>query len=97
MKKFTFLFLSVLLLFSYAGIAQTVLVVQPGVGTLNAAIKANGGNAIYQLKAGEWYQLDAIIENVDYHLQIIGQEPAVKGGKPATLQTGSDAGGAVSE
>ena len=95
MKKFTFLFLSVLLLFSYAGIAQTVLVVQPGVGTLNAAIKANGGNAIYQLKAGEWYQLDAIIENVDYHLQIIGQEPAVKGGKPATLQTGSDAGGAV--
>lgn len=75
--------------------AQTVLVVEPGTGTLNQAIKTYGGTRIYQLKAGEWYQLNAIIENVDYHLQIIGQEPAIKGGMPATLQTGSDAGGAV--
>lgn len=74
--------------------AQDVLVVEPGIGTLNAAINANGGNKIYQLKAGEWYQLDAIIENVDYHLQIIGEVPA-DGAKPATLQTNTDAGGAV--
>lgn len=75
--------------------AQTKIVVEPGVGTLNAAITANGGNAIYELKAGEWYQLNAIIENNGYHLQIIGQEPAVAGGMPATLQTGDDAGGAT--
>ncbi len=75
--------------------AQTKIVVEPGVGTLNAAIAAHGGNAIYELKAGEWYQLDAIIENNGYHLQIIGQEPAVAGGIPATLQTGDDAGGAT--
>ncbi len=74
--------------------AQDVLVVEPGVGTLNAAITANGGNKIYQLKAGEWYQLDGIVENVDYHLQIIGEVPAA-GAVPATLQTNADAGGAV--
>lgn len=94
MKKFTFLFLLVYFMFSYAGIAQDVLIVEPGVGTLNAAIKANGGNKIYQLKAGEWYQLDGIIENVDYHLQILGQKPQ-NNGKPATLQTGANASGAV--
>jgi hypothetical protein len=69
-------------------------VVEPGVGTLNAAIAANGGNKIYQLKAGQWYQLSAIIENVGYHLQIIGEVPAA-GAIPATLQTNADAGGAV--
>jgi len=95
MKKFTFLFFSIFLLFSYAGKTQQAVVVPPGVGTLNAAITANGGNAIYHLTAGQWYQLNAIIENVDYHLQIIGDAPAVAGGMPATLQTGDDAGGAV--
>jgi hypothetical protein len=95
MRKFTFLFVCVALFLSSAvTMAQDVLVVEPGVGTLNAAITANGGNKIYQLKAGQWYQLDAIIENVDYHLQIIGQEP-VNGGMPATLQTNADAGGTV--
>jgi len=86
-----------LLAFSFVGniLAQDILVVTPGSGTLNAAVAANGGNKIYQLTAGEWYGLDAPIENVDYHLQIIGSEPAVAGGKPATLQTGSDVNGAA--
>ena len=79
----------------YSAMAQQILVVEPGQGTLNAAITANGGNKIYQLKAGEWYGLDAPIENADYHLQIIGQEPAVAGGMPATLQTGSDVNAAA--
>ncbi|TSA31836.1 MAG: T9SS C-terminal target domain-containing protein [Porphyromonadaceae bacterium] len=84
-----------LLAFLFIGttFAQSILVVEPGVGTLNAAIAANGGTKIYQLTAGEWYGLDAPIENIDYHLQIIGSEPAVAGGKPATLQTGSDVNG----
>ncbi|NOR74340.1 MAG: T9SS type A sorting domain-containing protein [Draconibacterium sp.] len=76
--------------------AQDILVVEPGVGTLNAAIATNGGDKIYQLQAGKWYQLDAIIENVDYHLQIIGEEPA-DGGIPATLQTNTNAEGVTFE
>lgn len=75
-------------------LAQDTLVVEPGIGTLNAAIAEHKGNKIYQLKAGEWYQLDAVIENVDYHLQIVGEIPQ-NGGKPATLQTGNEAGGNV--
>jgi len=73
--------------------AQDVLVVDPGVGTLNAAIDAHGANKIYQLKKGEWYQLTSIIENDGYHLQIIGEDPGE--GMPATLQTNADAGGSV--
>jgi hypothetical protein len=94
MRKF---YMITFLAFLFIGniIAQDVLVVEPGLGTLNAAITANGGNKIYQLTAGEWYGLDAPIENVDYHLQIIGSEPAVAGGKPATLQTGTDVNGAT--
>ncbi len=94
MRKF---YMIALLAFLFIGntIAQDVLVVEPGLGTLNAAIAANGGDKIYELTAGEWYGLDAPIENVDYHLQIIGSAPAEAGGKPATLQTGSDVNGAV--
>jgi hypothetical protein len=94
MRKF---YMLTLLAFLFLGniIAQEVLVVAPGTGTLNAAIATYGGDRIYQLTAGEWYGLDAPIENVDYHLQIIGGEPAEVGGKPATLQTGTDVNGAV--
>jgi hypothetical protein len=94
-NKFSFLVAVALSLFSQVGFAQEILVVEPGEHTLNTAIKTYGGTRIYQLKAGEWYQLDAPIQNVAYHLQIIGQEPAVKGGKPATLQTNATAQGVV--
>ncbi|MFA5814525.1 MAG: T9SS type A sorting domain-containing protein [Bacteroidales bacterium] len=89
------IYILTLLTFLFIGntVAQNILVVTSGVGTLNAAIAANGGTKIYQLTAGEWYGLDAPIENIDYHLQIIGSEPAVAGGMPATLQTGSDVNG----
>jgi len=93
-KNYLFISLIAITLLSYNGIAQDVLVVEPGIGTLNAAIAANGGNKIYQLTAGEWYGLDAPIVNDGYHLQIIGSEPAEAGGMPATLQTGSDVDGA---
>lgn len=66
--------------------AQNVVVVEPGVGTLNDAIAKDSSTAIYQLKAGEWYQLTGIIENNGWHLQIIGEDPG--DGIPATLQTG---------
>jgi len=93
-NKFSISVVAGLLFFSLIGQAQSVLVVEPGIGTLNTAVKTYGGTRIYQLKAGEWYGLDAPIENVDYHLQIVGAEPAVTGGMPATLQTGSNTGGA---
>ena len=87
MKKFTNLIVVVAIVFTnLAAYAQTVLMVTPGTGTLNTAISTYGGTRIYQLKAGEFYQLSAVIENVGYHLQIIGETP-VGGGKPATLQT----------
>ena len=71
--------------------AQDVLVVPPGVGTLNTAINTYGGDRIYQLKAGKFYQLDALIENNGYHLQIIGEEP-IGGAAPAQLQTNATGG-----
>lgn len=74
--------------------AQEVVVVPPGVGTLNAAIAADSSTKIYQLTAGEFYQLDGIIENNGWHLQIIGEEPA-DGGLPATLQSNQDLEGNV--
>lgn len=93
MKKI-YLIMSLLASISLSTHAQDKLVVEPGLGTLNAAIEANGGNKIYELKAGQWYGLNAPIENVDYHLQIIGEEPE-DGGIPATLQSGSTAEGAA--
>lgn len=77
-------------------LGQDTLDVAPGQGTLNAAIDANQGSKIYRLEAGKYYGLNEIIENVDYHLQIIGEEVDIRFGTqlPATLQTGSDATGA---
>jgi hypothetical protein len=74
--------------------AQEELIVEPGVGTLNDAIDEFGGDRIYKLKAGEWYGLTRIIENVDYHLQIIG-EPYDDELMPATIQNGDDTDGEV--
>ena len=59
--------------------AQEVLIVDPGIGTLNTAIDTYGGDRIYQLQAGKFYQLSALIENNGYHLQIIGEEPVGDG------------------
>jgi len=73
--------------------AQEELVVAPGVGTLNDAIATHGGDKIYVLTAGQWYGIDAPIQNDGFHLQIIGSEPETEGGMPATLQTGSDVNG----
>lgn len=87
------LVLTLLVFAAIATTAQTVLRVQPGMGTLNTAINTYKGTRIYQLDAGEWYGLNAPIENVDYHLKIVGSEPSVLGGMIATLQTGSDVNG----
>ncbi|NDP22808.1 MAG: T9SS type A sorting domain-containing protein [Paludibacter sp.] len=96
-KLFKISMMAGLLVCSQFGNAQSILDVVPGYGTLNSAISANGGTKIYRLKAGEWYGLNAPIENVDYHLQIIGAEPDVTGGMPATLQTGTSVNGAAFE
>jgi hypothetical protein len=90
MKKITLSFvaavLSIVCSLSYA---QQILVVSEGVGTLNSAIDQYKGTRIYQLKAGEWYQLSKPIENAGFDLQIIG-EVAANNGMPATLQTNYD-------
>lgn len=93
-NKFTIALMVVLSIFNLNnGFAQDVLVVEPGDGTLNDSINVHKGTKIYQLKAGGWYGLKAPIENVDYHLQIVGADPSVPGGMPATLQTGNDVNG----
>ena len=93
MRKFSTLILFLSGVFGFNTLsAQGILQVEPGMGTLNAAILANGGNKIYQLQAGQWYGLDGIIENVGYHLQIIG-EPYDDKTMPATVQIGTDSEG----
>lgn len=92
-----FLFFAFFLLLHFQLSSQTILIVNPGLGTLNTAIDQYGGNRIYKLQAGEWYGLTKSIENLDYHLQIIGAEPSVPGGMPATLQTGSNLDGSPFE
>jgi len=88
MRKFNTITLLIIgLIMGSTVLAQDILVVDPGQGTLNAAIDANGGDKIYQLQAGQWYGLDKIIENVDFHLQIIGEDYDDTT-MPATLQTG---------
>lgn len=81
-------------MFSLSAFAQDELVVAPGLGTLNDAIEANGGSKIYVLEANGVYILDAPIEHIDYHLIIKGQ-PYDDETWPATVQTGTDAEGAV--
>ena len=41
--------------------AQEIIVVDPGLGTLQAAIDANGGDVVYMLNAGEWYGWEQIL------------------------------------
>ena len=56
MRKFNAITMLVIgLLMGTGAMAQDILVVDPGSGTLNAAIEANGGDKIYQLQAGQWY------------------------------------------
>jgi type IX secretion system substrate protein len=78
--------------------AQEIIVVEPGLGTLNTAIATHGGDAVYQLTAGSWYGLDAIIEASDEtlgvggSLTIIGEETDEM---PAMIQVGNDLDGGV--
>ncbi len=80
--------------FGITTMAQDTLVVTPGLGTLNAAITANGDAKIYKLQAGQWYGLDAIIEAGPElsGLTIIGEKTS---GLPAVIQVGNAADGSV--
>jgi hypothetical protein len=86
------------MLFSLLAFAQDTLVVEQGLGTLNAAIAEHGGDVIYKLTAGSWYGLNAIIEASDQtlgeggSLTIIGEETD---GMPAMVQVGNDLEGGV--
>ncbi len=86
------------MLFGVLAFAQDTLVVEQGLGTLNTAIEENGGDVIYQLTAGSWYGLNAIIEASDEtlgaggSLTIIGEETD---GIPAMIQVGNDLEGGV--
>jgi uncharacterized surface protein with fasciclin (FAS1) repeats len=96
MRKLNFISIigAALLGLSNISFAQDTLVVEPGLGTLNAAILANGDAKIYKLQAGQWYGLDAIIEAGPElsGLQIIGEKTT---GLPAVIQVGNAQDGSV--
>lgn len=101
MKKIQFksLFIAFALAIGVSAVAQDVIVVDQGLGTLEDAIIANGGDKIYQLKAGQWYGLKSLFEVSDStlggegkSLTIIGEETD---GMPAIIQVGNAADGAV--
>jgi len=66
MKKINFFLISCMLICALGVTAQDILDVEPGTGTLNAAIKANGGDKVYRLQDGYngYYVLDEIINNI---------------------------------
>ena len=96
MRKLNFISIigTALLGLSSISFAQDTLMVAPGLGTLNAAILANGDTKIYKLEAGAWYGLDAIIEAGPElsGLQIIGEKTD---GLPAVIQVGNAQDGSV--
>ena len=96
MRKFNFISIigTALIGLSNISFAQDTLMVDPGLGTLNAAILANGDAKIYKLEAGQWYGLDAIIEAGPElsGLQIIGEKTD---GLPAVIQVGNAQDGSV--
>ncbi len=70
-KMYTIGMLFAMLFVSSMITAQDILVVEP-TDDLAALIDTHKGDKIYQLKAGEWYGLTKVLENVDFHLQIVG-------------------------
>lgn len=90
---------SIALLMSTAILAQDTITVDQGLGTLEAAIAANGGDKVYKLTAGSWYGLNSIVEVSDSTLGGVGKELTIVGeetdGMPAIIQVGVDGEGAV--
>ena len=74
--------------------AQDTVVVEPGLGTLEASISANGNSVVYLLQAGERYGLSRYVEVRDdgsgNALRISGQESV---NIPAVIQVGTDSVG----
>src|ERR1035437_4500253 len=90
MKRIATFIVVLVALFNVNLISQ-IIDVQPGYGTLNNAIIANGGNKTYKLQAGGWYGLRAIIE-INSPITISGT-PTTAGQMPAMIQTGSNPSG----
>ncbi|NOY59220.1 MAG: T9SS type A sorting domain-containing protein [Calditrichaeota bacterium] len=77
-----------------SALAQDTLVVSSGLGTLNDAITAKQGNVVYKLETEGYYLLNAPIENNGFDLVIVGPKYSDTT-KPAVIQTGTLADGAV--
>jgi len=81
------------------GYAQDTVTVDQGLGTLETAIAANGGDVVYELTAGAWYGLNSIVEVNDTTMKGAGKGLVIIGeetdGLPATIQVGVDGAGAI--
>ncbi|MEN8203870.1 MAG: T9SS type A sorting domain-containing protein [Bacteroidota bacterium] len=82
------------LMIALALLAGTTVIAQinvdPGLGTLDQAIKDNGAGT-YVLQAGMWYGLNEIVE-INDAIEIIGEETD---GLPAIIQIGNNASGEI--
>ena len=89
---------AVCLLLGTSVFAQDTIVVDQGLGTLETALRENGGDKVYKLTAGSWYGLESVVEVGDSvlgegnSLTIIGEETD---GMPAIIQVGVDGAGSA--
>ncbi len=95
MRRFQLLLAASLLTFlisSNGKAQQRVVSVAPGYGSLNDSVAAEG-SATYELQAGGWYGLNAVLNTpTTGPVSIIGQTPA-PGQMPAIIQTGNTSSG----
>ncbi len=79
--------------------ASDTITVAPGLGTLEAAITANGGDVVYKLEAGAWYGCQSIIEVNETTLKGAGKALVLIGEEtnemPAIIQVGNASDGSV--
>jgi len=86
------------LLFGSLLSAQETITVEPGMGTLEAAIASHGGDVVYKLTAGAKYGLESVVEVSDQTmgegkgLVIIGEATE---DIPPVIQTGMDGVGSA--
>ncbi|MBE0676450.1 MAG: hypothetical protein IH591_17475, partial [Bacteroidales bacterium] len=98
MKMKNLLLILCMITCTLAASAQEILDVEPGEGTLNAAIATHQGNKVYRLQNGYngYYVLSEIINNTGFELTIIGggdpdaDDPDPT--RPPTLQTSGTGG-----
>ena len=90
-----------------SAVAQDIDTVEPGIGTLNAAVYGDtlaGGqrkdpNRVYLLRRGQRYLMNSRIQTSGYHLRLVGEPPPSSGPDPgpAVLEAAPRVDGGVDQ